>query len=403
MSNRRLSLARESLRTLVALSLALLTATGCRNDAGPIRIGTAGPYLSVTGADNLRGVQMAVAEANEQGGIRGRQLELVVGNDSASGEKAVRIADGFIKDPTIVAVVGHMTSAAMIAAVPLYDGQLAAVSTMATSPQLTNISPWVFRVTASDSTLAVDLARFVASKRWSRVAILYENDSWGRRLSNAFQAEQRKVGGGETISAEPIFTRIAKPDTLDFSVFFRTFTASAPDVLMIVATNNSVGLALLKDAAALNFKTPIIGSDGLSPQRLSREPVAEGVYFPSTFLVDESDSVAMDFRVRFKKRFGDEPDMYSALGYDAALAVITAIRIAGTDRDRIRATLESPAFHGVRGATGNISFANGDRKERFGGLVRIEQGKVKTYLQWKNVTTPRTSRETSQLPRARIR
>lgn len=388
MSAQRRRIVRTSLRTLSALSCALLSAVGCQDNSRPIRIGTVGPYLSPTGADNLRGVQMAVAEANAHGGVHGRPLELVVGNDSASGEKAVRIADGFIKDPSIVAVAGHMTSGAMLATASLYDGQLAAVATMATSPQLTNISPWVFRVTAGDFTLGANLAQFVASKRWTRVSILYENDSWGRALSNAFQTAQR-TAGGQTISADPISTRGLDPTTLDFDVYIRTIAKNNPDVLMFIASNNAIGLRFLRQAAALHFHVPIIGSDGLSPQRLASEPVADGVYFPSTFVRDESDSVANDFRVRFKARFGYEADMYSALGYDATLAIISAIRIAGTDRARIRSALASSEHAGVRGATGNISFLDGDRKERFGGLVRIEGGAVKTYLQWRDVNAPR--------------
>ncbi|MEP6835540.1 MAG: ABC transporter substrate-binding protein [Gemmatimonas sp.] len=388
MSNRHLRTTQQCVRIISTLSFAVFATVRCQDDTRPIRIGTVGPYLSTTGADNLRGVQMAVAEANAHGGINGRQLELVVGNDSANGEKAVRIADGFIKDPSIVAVAGHMTSGAMIPTAQLYDGQLAAVATMATSPQLTNISPWVFRVTASDVTLAANLAQFVASKHWARVAILYENDSWGRALSNAFQTAQLSAGG-QTISADPVSTRLLDPNTLDLGVYLRTVAKSQPDVLMFIGSNNTVGLRFLRQAAARNLHIPIVGSDGLSPQRLATEPSAQGVYFPSTFVADESDSVANDFRDRFKARFGYEADMYAALGYDATLAIISAIRVAGPDRARVRAALASSANAGVRGATGNISFVNGDRKERFGGLVRIEGGVVKTYLHWKDVNASR--------------
>lgn len=366
-----------------SIIVAIGAVTACSNQS-PILIATVGPYHTSTGMDNLRGVQMAVAEANERGGIRGRKIELVVENDSSNGERAVRIAEQIINDSRIVAVSGHMTSNAMIATAPLYDGRLPAVSSMATSPQLTDISPWVFRVTVSDSTLGADLARFALSKRWRRVAILYENDVWGRRLSRAFQLGQRRVGG-VTVSADPIVTRGLPPETVDFGVYVRTYARIAPDVVMIIASNTEIGLRFLNKAKELDFQIPILGSDGLSPQRLASNPVADGVYIPSTFLAEEPDSVARDFRARFKARYGFEADMYSALGYDATLAILSAIRIGGPNRDLVRDALASSELATIRGATGPVSFLHGDRRERFGGLVRIEGGKVSTQLLWKNV------------------
>jgi branched-chain amino acid transport system substrate-binding protein len=107
-----------------------------------------------------KGVELAVAEINASGGAGGRKIELVERDDSGSGKRAAAIAQEFVANPSIVGVVGHVTSGAMVAAAKVYDGNLAAIGTATTSPQLTGISPWVFRVSSSDSINGSVIARF---------------------------------------------------------------------------------------------------------------------------------------------------------------------------------------------------------------------------------------------------
>ncbi|MEP6732813.1 MAG: ABC transporter substrate-binding protein, partial [bacterium] len=155
----------------IALAIAVAIA-GCSRKPEPIWIGAVGMLHDADASeDNLRGMRIAIDEANQTGGIRGRRVELRILRDSGLGELAARVAQEFVADERILAVMGHEFSSAMIAAAPVYNGKLAAVST-ATSPQLSGISPWVFRVLASDSALAVVEARAFIAKGWRRVAML---------------------------------------------------------------------------------------------------------------------------------------------------------------------------------------------------------------------------------------
>ena len=69
-----------------------------------------------------RAAELAVQEINAAGGVRGRQIELIALDDSARAEPAVAVARQFTEDPTVVAVVGHLTSGATMAAMPVYSG-----------------------------------------------------------------------------------------------------------------------------------------------------------------------------------------------------------------------------------------------------------------------------------------
>lgn len=374
--------ARRTRKALGALFCVVVFAVSCGEDRTPIRIGLAGPFRFATIVDNQYGAELAIAEANAHGGINGRPLEASLGEDGGNGGAAVRIAERYVKDPSVVAVIGHMSSQTTLLAAPLYDGHLAAVATMASSPELTNISPWVFRIAASDAVLGADLARFAISKHWRHVAILYLNDSYGRAFSLAF--ERALIADGGLAILNDAITPVAK-DTSDYRVFVRTYAKRRPDAIVLV-TSPGIGTDFLHAAASARLNIPIIGSDGWSPERLATDAAAEGVYIPSSFLADNRDSVANGFRRRFRARYGHEPDMYGATGYDAALVVIAAIRRAGPDRERVRDAIASHATSPVRGATGPISFISGDRVPRFGGLVRIEGGKVRTYLHWQDVS-----------------
>src|ERR1700687_2369852 len=126
------------------LSLALLALAACGGLKEPYVVGAAGPWKQGYGLQNLQGVQLAAEEINKAGGIDGHPLRVIERDDAGDGPKAARI--------------GHVNSSGMLAAAPIYDGELTAVATSATSPDLTGISGWVFRIISSDSLNGIALA-----------------------------------------------------------------------------------------------------------------------------------------------------------------------------------------------------------------------------------------------------
>ena len=188
-------------RTLL-IGLALVMA--CDRGGDSYTVGAAGPWKESYGVMTRRGIDLAVDEINRSGGINGSQLRIFARDDEANGSRAAAIAQEFVANPNVLAVIGHVNSGAMLAAARIYDGQLAAVATTASSPDLSGVSKWTFRVISSDSLNGVILARFASriggnSTALKQAAVLYENDSYGRGLADAF----RRAFRGTIVSFDP--------------------------------------------------------------------------------------------------------------------------------------------------------------------------------------------------------
>ena len=165
-------------------------AYGCGETGGPgvppVVFGMTGPVQEAYGANARKGAELAVREINAAGGIDGRTLELRIKDDQASPERAIAMATELLRDPAVVAVAGPVNSKTTIAAGPIYDQGLPAVASSATSPLISQLGDWVFRVASSDSANAIELARRARAMS-RRIAVLYANDAYGQGLSETFR------------------------------------------------------------------------------------------------------------------------------------------------------------------------------------------------------------------------
>src|SRR5438034_9145153 len=105
------------MRRCRALLAAVFSLTACSaGSSEPIVLGLAGPFSQPRGVSMQHAAELAVKEINARGGIRGRPLALRIMDDSGLGDVAIRIAQQLADDPAVVAVVGHLTSSASLAA-----------------------------------------------------------------------------------------------------------------------------------------------------------------------------------------------------------------------------------------------------------------------------------------------
>src|ERR1044072_8515085 len=102
---------------IIVAALALVW-SGCyqtpdNSNSRTVRIAAVAPTTgsqAEVGQDLINGIKMAVDEANANGGVLGKKIELVVFDDSADPKEAVNVAHKIASDPSIVGVVGHMNS-----------------------------------------------------------------------------------------------------------------------------------------------------------------------------------------------------------------------------------------------------------------------------------------------------
>jgi branched-chain amino acid transport system substrate-binding protein len=353
-------------RLLIAGSVALFL-LGCRSTNGaPIVLGAAGPWTEEYGAMNRRGIELAVDELNARSSGSAPRVTVVFRDDGGDGMRAAAIAQEFVNRRDIAAVIGHVNSGAMVAAARVYDGHLPAVATTASTPALTGISPWTFRVISSDSMNGLEIARFAMRRGRRRAAILYENNAYGRGLTDAFVRGFK----GEIVSADPI----AEGGSQDFEPFVTYFKRQSPDVVFVAGTGAS-GLAFLREARRQALRADLVGGDGWSVLA-SDTTLADGVYVGAPFTAEDNRVDVRRFVERFRKRYGMTPDGNAALAYDATMLLTDVVGRAGTSRGRVRDYLAELAAHGgYRGVTGVISFsAGGDPIGKAIVMTRIRRG-----------------------------
>jgi len=344
---------------LIALSAA------CSGSSRPIIVGAAGPWKEAYGAMNKMGIELAIEEINARGGVRHRPLQVIEQDDEGSGTKAAQVAADFVAKRELVAVIGHVNSGAMVAAAHVYDGELPAVATTATSPELTGISRWTFRVISSDSANGIALARFADKLGRRRAAIIYENNSYGRGLADSFQ----RAFAGEIVSVDPIPEGIS-----DLEPFVSYYAREKADIVFVAGTDAS-GLALLREARRQGLRTDFLGGDGWTGV-VADTAVSNGVYVGAPFTAEDPRPEAQRFVRAFRAKYQQVPDGNAALAYDATQLVAAAIEAVGPDRGRIRDWLAGlDEKSALRGVTGNISFQpDGDPVGKSFVMTRIEKG-----------------------------
>jgi branched-chain amino acid transport system substrate-binding protein len=357
-------------RKLYSILSIVLVACGGSGSSRVVRFGAAGPWNESYGAMNRRGMELAFDQIKAGPDFAQHPVEIDWQNDQADGQRATTIARHFVTDPSVVAVIGHVNSGTEVAAAKVYDaGHLVSVATTATSPALTGISPWVFRVISSDSVNGMHMAQFASTVLdRHRAAILYENNAYGRGLADAF----RRNFAGTIVDFDPI-----AEGSQNFEPFVTYLKTLNPDLVFVPGTDAS-GLSFLQEVRKQKFKVTLLGGDGWTGLSVDTA-LAEGVYVGAPFSAEDPDPAAQKFVQEFRAKYHLTPDGNAALGYDATNLLYYALTKVGPNRVRIRDFLagltERTAWKGV---TGNIYFgADGDPVGKSVVMTMIHNGALK--------------------------
>lgn len=353
-----------SMKPITIALLASVALTSCSPQSTPLLIGVAGPWTRDIGVATRQGIELAINEVNAAGGVRGRKVQAVIRDDGGNGARAAEIAQELVNDG-VLGVIGHVNSGPTIAAAKVYDGHVAMIATSATSPALSGLSPWAFRVIASDSINGDMIARFATRLGHKRAAIIYENDSYGRGLMDTFRSHFR----GEIVALDPM---VADPD--DFEPYVAYYRQVGPDLVFVAGTERS-GRAFLREAKRQGLDAAFLGGDGWAGV-VADPGAAEGAFIGTPFTVSDTRPAARRFVEAYRARYGTDPDANAALAYDATMLVAAAIAAVGPDRAAIRDYLagltEATAHQGV---TGPIHFdENGDPVGKSFVMTRVTGG-----------------------------
>ena len=337
--------------------LLMTTLFGCAHqDENVIRIGAAGPMTgdqSKMGIDLRNGVELAVSEWNDKGGVLGKKIQLVPGDDQADPKQAVSIANKFINQK-VNAVVGHWNSNCSINASTYYNtAKIVSISPASTNPRLTQQGyKTVFRVCGTDDQQGGVAAEFVLrTMQPKRVAVLHDNTTYGKGLADFFKQVIEK-------NAQVVYYDGIQTKDPDYKAVLTLIKQKNPDVYFFGGVYPEAG-RLVRQAKEVGMNVSMVTGDGVyDPTFITiAGNSADGTYV--TFGKDPSGlPTSKSFNEKYSAKYG-APGPYSIYAYDAANIILTAFQKTGTtDGLTVAAYIAKNTF---TGAFGDISFdKNGD-------------------------------------------
>ncbi len=350
----------------------LLVTGGCRTSDAPITLGLAGPLSAPFGEPMRLGARLAVDRINAEGGIRGRPLRLEERDDHADIDSAVAVAGDLLASDA-VAVIGHMLSNTTMAAGPRYADSrnpVALISPSSSAPEISELGPWVFRLTPTDLAHGTALARWTHDRLGlTRGTVVYLNNDYGRGVRRTFMQQFEALGGtieamvpylGSSPDLTPFLDRLARDTTSQF--------------LMIAGRGDAAG-GIVRALRARGVTIPVLGGDALESIDRS-EGIAEGIYVSAAWLPSIDTPANREFITAWRTRYPEsrEPNQVAAATWDAVYLLRTIIESVGGGRSDIRDALARVGQSApVRGASGLIAFDSlGDLREEqiWVGIIR---------------------------------
>lgn len=335
-------------KKIAIILLAAINLWGCtKEEENLIKIAVVGPMTgdqSKQGNDLKNGVELAVAEWNEKGGVLGKRIKLFVEDDQHDPKQAVAVANKLVNSG-IGGVIGHWNSSATIPASDVYNrASIPMITPASTNPQVTDRGlPNVFRICGRDDQQGKVAAEFaLKALKVRKVAILHDKTTYGQGLADEF----KKALGDQALVV--YYDGITQGDK-DYRAILTSIKIKLPDLFFFGGIYPEGGL-LAKQAKEAGITAPMLSGDGvIDPVFIEiAGPAANGTYL--TFTPDTTKlPAAKDALARYRKRYG-EPGPYSFYAYDAANVLLLGIsKAATTDGKKVSETIHSITYDGITG------------------------------------------------------
>lgn len=327
------------------------------------------------GQSAFNGIQIAVEEINNKGGIKGSQIKLIIEDDGSETARAVSAFTKLASVDKVPVIIGPISSSAAMACSPVANKfKVVLFSPSAATPAFTSPNDYTFRNRVSSEFEISELAKVAHEKlRLKRVAILYVNNDYGLGNKRYFEKSFQELGG--TISIAETFDEGATDLRTQLSKIKRL----NPEGIFVVGQGTEGGFAL-RQARELGIRAQFLST--ITIQRTDVLEIAgksaDGVIFAlPTYDPKVSDRTA-EYERKYKQRYSQDSDLFSGNGYDAVYVIKTVIETGGYSADSIRdALFKIKDFPGV---TGNTTFdRNGDVMKPV-SVKKIQGGKF-VYLQ----------------------
>lgn len=330
----------------------------------PILIGVYGPLSgdsAMVGNTEVEGVQLAVKQINEAGGIDGRMIELVIEDDAQNPATAVSAVNKLIHSNNVVGVIGTVNSSCTLASMEVsQDAQVPHITPISSGASITNVgNPWIARVQASDLLQAGAVVRYAIEKLGAKnVGLLYQSDDYGTGAMEVI-VEVMKEYGMELAACEAF-----EASANDMSPQLLNVKKANCDAL-IMYTMYQQGALIAKQARQLGIDCPLMGGGGLTNAKIYElgGDAVVGLVNSQTFFANNANAskASADFVSAFEAEYGKLPDSNNAMAYDSMIIMAEGLKYASPELNNEKIMEGIHAVKDMELATGTITIAeNGD-------------------------------------------
>jgi branched-chain amino acid transport system substrate-binding protein len=303
---------------------------GASNDTvgNPIPIGVAIAQTSnvaLLGQEQVSGVKIAEAYFNQQGGVNGTPIKLVIQDTAGDEPGAINAFQSLITRNKVVGIVGPTLSQHAFAADPIAErAKVPVLGPSNTAKGIPEIGDYIARVSAPIAVVAPNAlkAALKLNPNIKKVAVLYaQNDAFSQSETEIFQqtAKDQKL---EVLTVQKFQTT----DT-DFQTQATATLNVKPD-LVIISGLAADGGNLIKQLRELGYKWAIVGGNGLNTSNLFPicKAQCDGVIIAQAYSPEHPGAVNKAFREAYKAQFQKEPPQFSAQAFTGVQVFVEALK-----------------------------------------------------------------------------
>ena len=318
---------------------------------------------SFLGAPEAKTAEMVVEELNTNGGVNGKQIELIIKDSSANPEKAISFAKQLIEEDQVVAIIGPSTSGETMQIKDLCESyKVPLVAAAAAEAIVDPVASYVFKTPQKDSYVAKWIFSTMQSMGIKRICVVAANSGFGN--AGKGQLEKYAPEFGIEVAIAETYDRAAT----DLTALLTKLKAQNVDAVVnwsIVPAQSIVP----KNMKQLGMDILLFQSHGFGNIKYveAAGEAAEGIIFPAGRLLvadklpdsNPQKKTLVAYKTAYESKYGEAASTFGGHAYDALMLVVEAMKKANsTDRTEIRNALES--IKGFPGTGGIFSFSASD-------------------------------------------
>ena len=316
---------------------------------GTITLGMIGPLtgsVAVYGTHIENGVKLAIEEINAAGGVTlsdgAHQLAVETKDDQGDATECVNAMNALISDG-IQLIVGSATSGCTSAITSIANSEgVVMITPSGTADSLTTAMDYVFRTCFRDSFQGELAAQYALDEGYTKVGVVYcSADTYSAGLRDAFIAACADRGL-DVVAEESVATMTE----VDYTNQFNKMVAAGAELVFTPFYYDVMGPYLVPQARSAGFTGVLLGGDGVDSTETTIPDGADlsvynDVYFVNHYSTELATSdVSKNFIESYEAKYGETPNNFDALAYDAVYVYKAAMEACGaSDAASVQAAL----------------------------------------------------------------